>query len=209
MNILAHLYLSKGINSLMLGNFMGDFIKGNQYLNYPKSIQQGILLHRKIDDFTDKHEAHRSSRNRFRKKYGLHSGIVVDIVYDHFLAMQWNLFHSTELEAYAADVYKYIYQNQHWLPPKLKEISPFIIKNNWLVLYKSLSGIEKVLTGMANRTSLPNQVSFAMEIIDNEYTMLQQEFQELIELLDKIAQDEINGKLLELNYNEMYNYRNI
>ncbi|MFA6403884.1 MAG: ACP phosphodiesterase [Salinivirgaceae bacterium] len=209
MNILAHLYLSKGINKLMLGNYMGDFVKGNQYLNYPEPIQQGILLHRKIDDFTDKHEAHRSSRDRFRKKYGLHSGIVVDIVYDHFLANRWNFIHPTPLEDYASEVYLYISQNQQWLPQRLNEITTHLIKNNWLVLYKSLSGIEKVLKGMAYRTSLPDQVSFAMEIIDNEYTMLQQEFQELIELLDKLAQQEINGKLLELNYNEIINYRNI
>ena len=27
---------------------MGDTVRGKQYLNYPKEIQQGILLHRQI-----------------------------------------------------------------------------------------------------------------------------------------------------------------
>jgi acyl carrier protein phosphodiesterase len=199
MNILAHMYLSGGINELMLGNFMGDFVKGNQYLNFPEPIQQGIVLHRKIDDFTDKHELHRLSRDRFRAKYGLHSGIVVDIVYDHFLAKYWGQYHPQELEAYSADVYRYITQNEHWLPQRLKEITPFIIKNNWLVLYKSLSGLENVLKGMANRTSLPDHVLFAMDIIEKEQVMLRQEFQELFDSLVKMVNQEINGKVLELN----------
>jgi acyl carrier protein phosphodiesterase len=209
MNILAHLFLSGGINELMLGNFMGDFVKGNQYLNFPQPIQQGILLHRKIDDITDKHKLHGQSRNRFRSKYALHSGIVVDIVYDHFLALHWNQYHSQKLEEYSSEVYRYISQNMHWLPQRLKEITPYIINNNWLVLYKSLSGIEKVLTGMANRTSLPDHVSFAMDIIEKEYVMLQKEFEELIDFLIINTQQEKNGKALELNYNEINNKRNI
>jgi len=87
MNLLAHLYLSKDINDLMIGNFIGDFVKGNQYLNYSAEIQNGILLHREIDSFSDMHEAHKATRDRFRKGFGLHSGVVVDIVYDHYLAI--------------------------------------------------------------------------------------------------------------------------
>jgi acyl carrier protein phosphodiesterase len=73
----------------MLGNFMGDFVKGNKYLAYTGDIQKGLLLHREIDTFTDKHDTHKQSRDRFRKHYGLYSGVVVDIVYDHFLASRW------------------------------------------------------------------------------------------------------------------------
>ena len=83
MNILAHLYLSGKIDALMLGNFMGDFVKGNQFNKFPSEIKKGILLHRQIDTLTDNHPAHLTSRNRFREKFKLHSGIVVDIIYDH------------------------------------------------------------------------------------------------------------------------------
>ncbi|MCK9207992.1 MAG: ACP phosphodiesterase [Salinivirgaceae bacterium] len=183
MNILAHLYLSGGFDERMLGNFMGDFVKGNQYTKYPTAMQEGIILHRNIDDATDKHPAHKSSRDRFRQHYGLHSGVVVDIVYDHFLANHWQHYHLSELEDFAQQAYQYIGSQTHWLPARLKEITPYIIQNNWLVMYKSLPGLEKVLNGMSRRTSLPNKAPFAMDIIDKEYVNLYSEFQDVFESL--------------------------
>ena len=53
MNYLAHIYLSGTDEKTLVGNFIGDFIKGNKYASYPVDIQNGILLHRKIDSFTD------------------------------------------------------------------------------------------------------------------------------------------------------------
>ena len=52
MNFLAHIFLSgEGDDLLKLGNFMGDTVRGKQYLNYPKEIQQGILLQMPIHFF--------------------------------------------------------------------------------------------------------------------------------------------------------------
>jgi acyl carrier protein phosphodiesterase len=188
MNILAHLYLSGGINDIMLGNFMGDFVKGNKYLAYTGDIQKGLLLHREIDTFTDKHDTHKQSRDRFRKHYGLYSGVVVDIVYDHFLASRWDNFHEDKLETFAQNAYAHIKSNNHIIPPRLNQITPYIIENNWLVMYKSLEGIERVLTGMSKRTSLPPKVSYAMEVLTRNYEELSLEFNEIISDLHKMVE---------------------
>lgn len=176
MNLLAHLYLSNGINEVMFGNFIGDFIKGKDYLHYPEEVQKGILLHRKIDDFTDKHPLHKQSRDRFRKGYRLFSGVIVDILYDHYLANHWGEYTKEPLEEFAAKAYQYIELNKILLPDKLKAITPHIIKSNWLLLYKSLPGLERVYKGMAIHTSLPNEYKFAMNIIEQEYNKLENEF---------------------------------
>ena len=55
MNYLAHVYLSGSDEFLCIGNFIGDHVKGKAYFDYPETIQNGILLHRKIDYFTDQH----------------------------------------------------------------------------------------------------------------------------------------------------------
>ena len=52
LNFLAHIYLSGENDFLKIGNFIADTVRGKQYLEYPQAIQQGILLHRKIDSFT-------------------------------------------------------------------------------------------------------------------------------------------------------------
>lgn len=46
MNFLAHLYLSKGHPQEMVGNFIGDHVKGSKYKEYPTTIATGILFHR-------------------------------------------------------------------------------------------------------------------------------------------------------------------
>ena len=55
MNFLAHIYLSQSIDAFMIGNFMADSIKGNQFLQYPSPVKEGILMHRFIDSYTDSH----------------------------------------------------------------------------------------------------------------------------------------------------------
>lgn len=52
MNYLAHLHLSNNDKNLIIGNYIADDVKGKAYLNFPLEIQKGIILHRKIDDFT-------------------------------------------------------------------------------------------------------------------------------------------------------------
>jgi acyl carrier protein phosphodiesterase len=86
MNYLAHAYLSFEITDITIGNMISDFVKGKQKLDYPIAIQQGIMLHRFIDSFTDSHAVTRQAKSFFKEAYGLYAGPLVDVVYDHFLA---------------------------------------------------------------------------------------------------------------------------
>ncbi len=87
MNFLAHIYLSGDNDEIKLGNFIGDYIKGNAYNKYPPLIRKGILLHRKIDYFTDSHPIVRNHKSFFYDKYHKYAGIIIDIIYDHFLSL--------------------------------------------------------------------------------------------------------------------------
>ena len=84
MNYLAHAYLSFGNPAWVTGNLISDFVKGKKRFDYPEPIQQGITIHRAIDDFTDTHEAIASAKQIFRPAYRLYAGAFVDVVYDHF-----------------------------------------------------------------------------------------------------------------------------
>ena len=86
MNYLAHLYLSGDSEQLLVGNFIGDYVKGNKYRSYSDEIAKGILLHRYIDSFTDQHIKHRAAKLYFKEEFGHYSGIIIDFIYDHFLA---------------------------------------------------------------------------------------------------------------------------
>ena len=98
MNFLAHIYLSGDNDLIKIGNFMADGIRGKQYENYPLEIQKGIILHRAIDTFTDAHPIFRQSTKRLHNNYHHYAGVIVDILYDHFLAKNWNKYSDEKLE---------------------------------------------------------------------------------------------------------------
>src|ERR671921_866500 len=92
MNYLAHAYLSFRRPEILVGNMISDFVKGKSRLGYTAGVQQGITLHRQIDEFTDFHLATQQAKTIFRPHYRLYSGALVDVVYDHFLATDPELF---------------------------------------------------------------------------------------------------------------------
>ena len=41
-NFLAHTYLSGCNEEIIVGNFMGDYVKGRNYLLFPEQVKKGI-----------------------------------------------------------------------------------------------------------------------------------------------------------------------
>ena len=163
MNFLAHLYLSGNSEGLLIGNFIADSVKGKAYENYNQEIQKGILLHRKIDTFTDSHPIVSQSKQRLHSRYHKYSPVVVDIFYDHFLAVKWNNYSTVSLNEFAENSYRLMNTNFEILPEKVKFMLPYMIKGNWLVNYCNVEGIRKTLTGMSRRTSFNSGMETATE----------------------------------------------
>ena len=90
MNYLAHSYLSFQQPDLIIGNFIADSIQGNRFEGLTDGIIKGISLHRKIDVFTDSHPIFLTSKHRFSKDFDKYSGVLMDIIYDHYLAKNFN-----------------------------------------------------------------------------------------------------------------------
>jgi acyl carrier protein phosphodiesterase len=176
MNFLAHLYLSKDNNHILIGNFIADAVKGKKHENYPKEIQVGILLHRQIDYFTDTHPIVRRSKRRLHERYDHYDGVIIDILYDHFLAKNWLYYSEIPLEIYAKNVYSFFQKNIGILPVEMQKLLPFMIQHNWLVSYASLEGIEKVLIGMNRRTKGISKMDLAIEDLIKYYDEFESDF---------------------------------
>ena len=84
MNYLAHVYLSGDDKHLAIGNFIADKVKGKQFLQYPQTIQNGILLHRKIDSFTDSHPLFKKNVTLLFPIHRHYSRVIVDLFFDHY-----------------------------------------------------------------------------------------------------------------------------
>lgn len=189
MNFLAHLYLSGSDDELKIGNFIADAVKGRLDGRFSPGIQKGIMLHRAIDTFTDIHPVVTESKLRLRGSYGKHAGIVVDIFYDHFLSLDWELYSQTNLTDFINDSYFMLIQKFMLMPFRVQKYFPFLVVNNWLEKYSRADGIEQVLTGMARYRALPAKVSEAMQVFNSEYEDFRNEFNlffpELIGMVEK------------------------
>ena len=195
MNFLAHLYLSGENKELMLGNFLGDFVRGNKYKLFNPEVQKGILIHRHIDTFTDAHEIVRKSKRRLHERYGHYDGIIIDIFYDHFLAKNWNDYSEIPLDIYAQGFYKLMHINYDILPEKAQNLIPYMEQYNWLYNYQFLEGIESVLKGMNRRTKMISKMDLAIEDLQLHYTEFENDFTTFFQELTNFTEE----KLKELN----------
>lgn len=185
MNFLAHLYLSGNNPKIMIGNFMGDFVKGRAYLNqYDSEIIKGIDLHRSIDEFTDSHAIVTQSKNRLRPKYRHYSGVITDVFYDHFLAANWNQFHPLPLAQFAQQAYQTIQSSDTELPAELNHMMPYMVNGNWLLNYSNLEGIHRALSGMARRTPYESKMEESVTDLREDYDAFKNEFMEFFPLLE-------------------------
>lgn len=190
MNFLAHAYLSGDDEKILLGNFIGDFIKGKQALSDLEArVAKGVELHRAIDEFTDNHDVVHRSKDRLRPKYRHYSGVIVDVFYDHFLAANWKTFHKQPLGVFAADTYQTIQRFSAALPERFKQLLPYMIRGNWLVNYAQISGIQRTLSGMASRTPYESKMDEATEDLRKHYDEFRNEFHLFFPELKKFADE--------------------
>jgi len=152
MNFLAHAYLSFNIEEIIVGNMISDFVKGNKKFDYSKGIQDGISLHRKIDEFTDNHPQTKLAKQLLKPAVGLYAGAFIDVVYDYFLANNLNCFSSEiELHDFANGVYKILENHKAIVPPNFEKVMPSMQANNWLYNYKFDYGVQRSFEGLYRR----------------------------------------------------------
>lgn len=155
---------------------MADGIKGKKYLKYQEDIQRGILIHRWIDSYTDSHAIVKQSTKRLHSKYGHYSGVIVDILYDHFLAKNWKQYHDVPLDTYISNFYQLLKDNHALLTPRIQKMMIPMMEQNWLLSYASLEGIETVLYNMNFRIKKRVPMDKAIEDLKEHYEAFEEEF---------------------------------
>lgn len=188
MNFLAHIYLSGDNEMVTIGNFIADGIKGKKYRKYPIDVQIGILLHREIDTYTDAHKIVRKSTKRLHKNYGHYSGVIVDILYDHFLAKNWDDYCDEPLADYIENFYDSLRNNFEMLPTRIQKLMPYMIADNWLLSYAEIGGIKRVLEGMNRRTNNKSKMNEATKELRKYYIEFEDEFTHFFRELQNFAE---------------------
>jgi acyl carrier protein phosphodiesterase len=173
MNFLAHILLSGEDEGIVMGNYVGDFIKGRltdeKTANWNKHYVVGLKLHRFIDSFTDTHELVQDAKHLAAKAQGKLAGIVMDIYFDYFLARDFNDFNSEPLHIYAHGIYSLIEKNEHLIPETMIPMVRGMIRQDWLTGYATMEGIDLTFQRLSRRAPFLAPISNAIsDLKENE-----------------------------------------
>ena len=143
--------MSGSNKQMQVGGFIADFVKGNKSTMYPSKIWEGVVLHRRIDEFTDNHKAVKEAVKLLKPSFGRYSAIIVDMYFDYFLARNFSKHtNSKNLWLFTNSFSINAIVHYRHLPEKVKNFIFHFAFTNRLYKYRSISGLYESLQIMSN-----------------------------------------------------------
>lgn len=165
MNFLAHLYLVRDHDELMLGGLFGDFVRGLRALRaYPVGVREGIRLHRFVDRSTDADPTVKALVKSFPKPYRRYAGIITDIAFDHFLARRWPDWSDEPLFAFDARVRQILSAYPGPVPDRLASFMRYADRRGLFAAYADEAEFLRTLDGVGRRLKRSNPLGQVGEI---------------------------------------------
>ena len=193
MNWLAHILLSEPNIENRLGNLLGDLVKGKDLDGLDSKLRRGVARHYAIDKFTDSHPIVKISKHRIDKEYSKFAGILIDVVYDHFLVKNWGLYSNIMFADFTAEIHKSFRDYPGEIPQMAREIIDRMIDGDWLNSYQHLSGVEAALARIDYRITarMGDRIKLvdAMPILEREDVSLGRDFNLFFPQLQHHIQD--------------------
>jgi len=180
MNWLAHTLLSKKNISYQLGNVLADPLKGKAWKGVSKKIVEGMKMHKEIDKFTDKHFILSASKSKLGGEGHL-KGVVLDILYDHFLSISWDIYCSIDLNQYLLSFNQQAFEVACHFPVKAKTIVHKMVETNLLGTYKTFDGLisalERIDQRLSSRVLVKETTAQYIPVIEQQYQALKSDFE--------------------------------
>lgn len=200
MNFLAHLALAGPSDASRIGNLLGDFEKGTPASlreRLPAPIVEGIVMHRRIDRFTDSHPVFQQARLLLAPERRRFAGIIIDIYFDHLLNKHWASYHPGTVPDFAAEIYQTFDRHPTWLGTQLGPLVPRIKAENWLAAYSTVEGIEHTLGRVANRSPRLAPIAHATPDLIAEKAAFESHFLQFYPAIRQFAAEALGKKTLQ------------
>lgn len=181
MNYLAHLHIASQCQSNLLGNLLGDFVKGDPFMCYPAEIARGVKLHRWVDAYTDQHPLVRRAKECFPAQTRRFSPIALDVFWDHCLATNWSCYHQQPLASFVRWSERQVTSQSRViiLPERFREVSSRMWHGRWLESYAEFDNIDYALKRMSLRSERMGALAGCFEVLEQLYQPLQAIFRDL------------------------------
>ena len=166
MNFLAHNFLSFQQPGLIVGNYLGDFIRNQEVKLLPDSIKNGVILHRTIDSYTDAHQVVKKATRLLHPTLGKYAPVAVDIYFDFLLTKRWSEFTSQSLSEYCEISYESLLASESVMSEKLANRMRKMVDDRWLENYATYEGLRRIFSFLSRRTKFRSNLENAPAILE-------------------------------------------
>lgn len=155
---------------------MADFVKGRVDNRFPRTVAEGIRDHRKVDFFTDSHEIFSACRRLISRERRRYAGVIIDVLYDHFLTTDWDRYASVGMDEFVGAVYENLGRHEAVLPHPVRPVIEMMIREDWLRSYGTVDGLDRTFWKISRRLSRENTLGSAVVELEANYSALQSHF---------------------------------
>lgn len=161
---------------LIVGNFLADILRKNEYGPWMEPYSVGFQLHRSIDQYTDEHYSIRKINALLRPSHKKYAPVVTDILLDYILGQSWHLHSNESLQGFADLRYETLRSHLSMFPERIKPVVAKMIDGNFLIKYTNIEGLMFTFEKIQEAARFPSDFSQALEDLENHYEVLHQEF---------------------------------
>lgn len=176
MNFLAHAYLAGSNPGMIVGNMLADSVNKAQYEQLPPDVRAGVDHHRQIDLFTDTHPLVRSSRELFFPHIRHYAAVIVDVVFDHYLAKNWSKYHAQSLHEFEQSIYALLDQYAAYFSEKYAFMYSRMKAHRWLSNYKYYEYIQQTIRNLSHRSPDFKSAEITLQVFETNYSLLEKNF---------------------------------
>ncbi len=165
-NFIAHIHLSGQKPGTLVGNYIADLIHHKDLNQLPKDIQEGVMLHRFIDSYTDQHLINKNTLDLLYPRHRKYAPVLLDIYYDYFLIRHWNNFSNQDLLSVCENTYRVLTNHLDEIPSSAKRNIENLLNKRWLMhAYSDIAGMERTFYYLKMRLSRPEWVEGASQTL--------------------------------------------
>jgi acyl carrier protein phosphodiesterase len=159
-----------------MGNFLADMLRLGEIRKLPAEYEKGIQLHRLIDTFTDNNTEVKSVNHKLYPYVGKYAPVASDVLFDYFLAKNWDKFYPHSLADFTEKIYEIIRKHIHIAPPHTQILINKMIDDNFLFKYTNLEGLHFVFDKMNKRARFSVDFNNALSLLEKEEEFIDTHF---------------------------------
>ena len=182
MNYLAHLYLTDDSPYGLVGSLLPDMVRGRADDQAHPLVMAAVRTHRRVDVFADTHPIFARSRERIGLAHRLLAGVIVDMIYDHFLATDWSQYSDVPLDDFVTYVHDVLRKHTYLMPDQMQSRIGRMIEQGWIRTYATVGGLNdrsaQMSAGISQRLGRTVRMQDAIADLEEEWSAFSADFHE-------------------------------